>query len=128
MKPFLAAFALLALLAPVATASGTLQPGFTSPPPDAPDRDPFQVTKTVKAQIVLLKAPNKVLIRKDGEDIPLLLAENARLRARNRKLFDGRKRLTFEDLAIGQEVKVSYKPHTHRIVKIRVLRLPESDS
>ncbi len=111
-----------------ALASGTLQP--RAPLPSVPDRDPFTVTKTMKCEIVLLKGPDRILVRdpKTGEQTPLILAKKAKVRAASKKDFNGRKKLTFADLAVGQEVKISWRPHTHEIVKLRVVKTSRNES
>lgn len=43
------------------------------------------------------------------------------LQAKNKASFDGRKKLTFEDLAVGQRIKLTYKIATNEILKIKVL-------
>ena len=49
------------------------------------------------------------------------LSEKVKLRAVKKKEFDGRKKLDFEDFAVGQRVKVNIRKSDGRILRIDVL-------
>lgn len=109
---------ILGLVGSAALASGTSVSN-TSPP----SVDPFNATKTMKCVIVELKGPDMVLLEDPatGEKQPYRLAAGIRLKAKNKEDFGGKKRLTFEDLAVGQEVKVSIAPAKREVVSLRVI-------
>jgi len=68
--------------------------------------------------------PGQVLRILDDETERVHLLEftpSIPLQAKNKKSFDGRKDLDFEDLAVGQRIKITYKIATNEILKIKVL-------
>ena len=68
--------------------------------------------------------PGQILRILDDETEQVHLLEftpSIPLQAKNKKDFDGRKKLGFEDLAVGQRIKLTYKIATNEILKIKVL-------
>lgn len=51
----------------------------------------------------------------------LKLTDSVPLRAKSKKLFDGRKRLVFADLEKGQRVRISFRPDDGEILRVTVL-------
>ena len=49
------------------------------------------------------------------------LDDGVALRAKRKKDFDGRKKLSFSDLAAGQVIKLTYLTENRRVVRIDVL-------
>ena len=81
------------------------------------------VTAHLKCTITEVR-PDQVLRILDEETERVHLLEFTPaipLQAKNKAAFDGRKNLGFEDLAVGQRIKVTYKIATHEILKIKVL-------
>jgi hypothetical protein len=81
------------------------------------------VTAHLKCTITELR-PGQVLriLDEETEQVHLLeFTPSIPLEAKNKKTFDGRKRLDYEDLAIGQRIKITYKIATNEILKIKVL-------
>lgn len=97
---------------------------------NAPTVDPFNATKTMKCVIVELKGPDMLLLEdpKTGEKQPYRLASKIRLKAKNKADFGGKKRLSFDDLAIGQEVKVTIAPARREVVSLKVIRLVDKEN
>jgi len=68
--------------------------------------------------------PGQVLRILDDETEQVHLLEftpSIPLQAKSKKSFDGRKDLDFEDLAVGQRIKITYKIATNEILKIKVI-------
>lgn len=95
---------------------------------DAPQELPTGASATavvghVKCTITEIR-PGQVLRILDDETEQVHLLEftpSIPLQAKNKKAFDGRKKLAFEDLAVGQRIKITYKLATNEILKIKVL-------
>jgi hypothetical protein len=95
---------------------------------DAPDELPTGASATavvghLKCTITEIR-PGQVLRILDDETEQVHLVEfspSIPLQAKNKKDFEGRKKLDFEDLAIGQRIKMTYKVATNEILKIKVL-------
>lgn len=51
----------------------------------------------------------------------VVLSDKTKLTARRKKDFEGRRKLEFDDLAVGQTLKVSYRLDDGRITSIQVL-------
>ena len=101
-------------------ASGTSYPAAAT----VPNADPMTVTKTMKCR-VLEVAPSGALKIQDPktEDISWIrLSEDTKLRAQDKKAFDGRKKLEANDLQVGQMLRITHRPHDGAILRIKVLR------
>lgn len=118
-------FAVIVLGTTTLFASGTSSSGTNvGPTPNNQPNTAFTSTQTMVCLVVALKEPNLILLEdpKTGEKFPYRLASRIRLRAKNKADFDGRRKLTFADLAPGQEVKVSIAPARHEVISLKVLR------
>lgn len=109
-------------------ASGTSGASGTQKSP--PSVDPFAASKTMKCVIVAIRAPDMLMLEnpKTGAKTPFRLAEGIKLKAKRLEVFDGRKVLTFKDLAIGQTVKVSVVPDRHEIRTLKVIAPSRNNS
>ena len=95
---------------------------------DAPDELPTGASATavvghLKCTITEIR-PGQVLRILDDETEQVHLLEftpSIPLQAKNKRAFDGRKKLAFEDLAVGQRIKITYKLATNEILKIKVV-------
>ena len=94
---------LIALGMPAALASGTLGT------PKNDSRQAFEAVKTMKCRVVAIKEPNLIMLEdpQTGTKTPARLANRVWIRPRDKRMFGGRKTLTFADLKPGQTVKVS---------------------
>ena len=117
-------FSLLLVFGTLVLASGPSGPTKTTTGPTA-NLEPHLVTRSMKCTIANLKAPDKLLLRdiKTGDEIVLKMAEKYKVRAKKKSDFAGRKKLGFEDLAIGQEIRVFYSPASREITSIKVMKL-----
>lgn len=103
--------------APVAQASGTSRA--TVP---ATASEPIAVTESAKYTIVEVEGDLLALRdEKTKEESWVRLGEGTAIRAKNKKAFDGRKKLTLSDLAAGQLVKVTRYTENGSIARVRVL-------
>jgi len=99
--------------------------GATRGPSELPTAGPSAtaVTAHLKCTITEIR-PGQVLriLDEETEQVHLLeFTPSIPLQAKNKKSFDGRKDLDFEDLAAGQRIKITYKIATNEILKIKVL-------
>ena len=71
----------------------------------------------------LASEPNRLyLFDPDTEKTHVVvLSEKTKLTARRKKDFDGRRKLGFTDLAVGQKLKLTYRLDDGRITSIQVL-------
>ena len=100
--------------------SGTSYPAAAT----APSPDPMTVTKTIKC-LVLEVGPTgalKIQNPKTEEVSWIRLSDDTKLRAQDKKAFDGRKKLEANDLQAGQMLRITHRPHDGAILKIKVLR------
>ena len=111
---------ILMLLLTLVMAGDVLASGTSAPTADS---QAFQSVKTMKCVIVAVKDPNLVMLEDpdSGEKTPARLAPRINLRAKDKSLFEGRKKLEFTDLAPGQTVKVSIDTSTGEIIRLKVL-------
>jgi hypothetical protein len=67
--------------------------------------------------------PNRIyLYDPEAEETHVvLISEKTRLSARRKKDFDGRRKLDFGDLAMGQTLKITYRLDDGRITSIQVV-------
>ncbi|MEO1086285.1 MAG: hypothetical protein AAFY88_18775 [Acidobacteriota bacterium] len=105
-----------------AWASGTSYPAASAP---AVQQDPLLVTESLKGQVLEIRADQnavKILDPKTEEISWIQIGDDTRLRAQNRKAFDGRKKIDFADLQVGQVLRIQHRPHTGEVLRIKVLR------
>lgn len=116
MKPLAFVFVLACLAVPAAASI-----------PELPDReaaglDPRTLVGFRKCEITEVR-PERTIIVWDGEDRAfheLRLSPKVKLRATTKRQF-GRKKLVFEDLDVGQRVKVNFRKADMTILQIDVL-------
>jgi len=88
-------------------------------------RDPGAATVVVKAKVTKILEGRRIAIQpeqKDARPIEVEVKEDLRIRAQSKKEFDGRKKLAFEDLAVGQTLRITLLPAEERVVSFIVLR------
>jgi hypothetical protein len=99
--------------------------GATQGPHELPTAGASATTVTAHLKCTITEVrPGQVLRILDEETERVHLLEFTPaipLQAKNKAAFDGRKQLDFEDLAVGQRIKVTYKIATNEILKIKVL-------
>ena len=121
-KALFATLALSLLLTPQLLASGSSgTPGPTAAPAA---RDPLTVTATMKCTITTIKEAGTIMVR-DGQGEPehaMDVDHRTRVMAQDKNAFDGRKKLKIADLAVGQELKVTHRPATGEVLRIKVLK------
>lgn len=123
----IALFAIAALLfvsSPYLEGS-TPNQGATQGPSELPTAGPSATAVTAHLKCTITEVrPGQVLriLDEETEQVHLLeFTPSIPLQAKNKKSFDGRKNLDFEDLAAGQRIKITYKIATKEILKIKVL-------
>ena len=102
------------------TPNQTARPGPAELPTGASATD---VVAHLKCTITEIR-PGQVLriLDEKTEQVHLLeFTPSIPLQAKNKADFEGRKKLNFEDLAVGQRIKMTYKVATNEILKIKVL-------
>ena len=82
------------------------------------------VTQTHKCIITYIRADGTVMVQdKPGApEHPLRFSKKTKLSAQDKKQFDGRKKLDVADLKVGQELKVTHRPASGEVLKIKVLK------
>lgn len=103
-----------------AFASGTSYPSAAT----VGEQDPMLVTKSMKC-LVLDIAPSgelKIQDPKSEEVSWIRLSDDTKLRAQDKKAFNGRKKLEPSDLQVGQMLRITHRPHDGAVLKIKVLR------
>ncbi len=83
-----------------------------------------EVTRAVTLVITALGEDNTVefLDPKTEQRTSIKLGEAIPLRAKSKKLFDGRKKLAFDDLEKGQKVRISFRAEDGAILRLTVLQ------
>lgn len=123
MKTFgiIAMALVLSLSASTLWASGSTAPAYATPE-TAPD--PLLVTQTMKCEVLEIAERGQVKIRdpKTQEVSWIQVTEDTKVLAQDKKAFDGRKKLERTDLAEGQMLRITHRPNTGEVVKIKVLR------
>ena len=118
---------LLTLILFVSIAASALASGSSAPEagnfPNA-GQDPLLVTETVKCVVVKITDDGKIVVRDVGQEEAKWLAysKKTKFQAQDKKAFGGRKKLQAADLAVGQELKVTLRPATGEVTKVRVLK------
>ncbi|REJ73873.1 MAG: hypothetical protein DWQ36_10420 [Acidobacteria bacterium] len=88
--------------------------------------DPAVATVVVDAVIARITAEGTLVLRPEeegAEPIELRLPEEVRIRAQRKKDFDGRRKLEFADLRVGQRLRLTVLPAENRLVGVTVLKL-----
>ncbi|MEM1176872.1 MAG: hypothetical protein AAGM22_00890 [Acidobacteriota bacterium] len=112
---------LMAFAATSVWASGTSYPAAAAPV----EQDPLLVTKSMKCRVLEIRADQNAVKIQDPktEEISWIqIGEQTRLRAQNRKAFDGRKKIDFADLQVGQLLRIQHRPNTGEVLRVKVLR------
>lgn len=96
--------------------------------PEMPDReqdglDPRALVSFRKCEITEVLADRTIIVWDDLDQAAhrIRLSPKVKLRAVNKRQFDGRKKLVFEDLSEGQRVKVNFRKNDGTILQIDVL-------
>lgn len=85
----------------------------------------FRATRSLTATVIALEAPNRVIVRnKSGQKLAFVVGDKTNVRGK-KKLFDGRNKLAYGDLAVGQTVKMSYLPTNGELTYVKVVALPK---
>lgn len=113
---------LAALTAPAAAPLGASVPGGNNEPWRSDDGPrPTAVTGTVEAVIVEVRDDRTLIVRDDLErEHEIQLPEKAKIKAANRRDFDGKKKLEFAQLRPGHELKITFLTATGEIVRVKV--------
>ena len=119
-KTITMALALSFLVSGLALASG----------PSSPARDSFgeleslTVTETIRCVVTEVKADGTVLVRdSDGRPAHALpFTKKTRFVAQDKSEFDGRKKIAAADLKVGQQLKVTVRPATMEVMRVKVLK------
>jgi len=92
--------------------------------PDLGENDATSLTASMKCQIIHVNEGDKVVLRDldTGAVQEIAIVPEIRLRARAKRDFDGRRKLAFADLSVGQTVKVTVLRHNGLITRIDVLK------
>ena len=125
MRSHLTKLCVLALAAAFLTVGPIWASGSSYPAASvAPAEDPMLVTKSTKVRILEVAADGAVKIQnpKTEETSWIRLTEQTEVRAKDKKAFDGRKKLELSDLKAGQLLRVTHRPHDGAVLKIKVLR------
>lgn len=120
MRPILFILALSLGLTP---AADTLASGPTTEA--ALSDQSFSVTRRVQGQLVEVgPAPSYALriLMDDQRELTLSLEESVKLKAADKKAFEGRKKLTPDDLAAGQRVQVTFRAEPFKVLELKVLK------
>ncbi len=81
------------------------------------------MTETVKCVVVDVLDDGRIVVRDKETEEPFWLGYNEKTRftAQDKKAF-GKKKLQAADLAVGHELKVTLRPTTGEVTKVRVLK------
>lgn len=98
------------------------------PDPDAGGIDPRQLVTFRKCEVARLGEGRTLFVFDELSEAihKIELGKKVKLRAVSKAQFDGRKKLTFEDLEVGQVVKVSFRKADGQILRLDVL--PETST
>lgn len=111
------------LLACTVHASTTVSGGGREPW-DSSGPQPTEVTTSMKCLIHEISENRTLVLIDEGDEQPhrIHLSSKVPLTAQVKKDFEGRKKLDFGDLEIGQRVKVTFTTDTGEIVRMKVLK------
>lgn len=121
MRRIFVGFVFAGLLAPAALVAsvpvGGQQPWDTEEGPR-----PTAVTSSVECVVVEVREDRTLVVR-DGHEREhvVQIPEKAKIRAKNRREFDGKKKLEFGQLRPGHELKLTFLRENGEIVRVKVL-------
>lgn len=103
-------------------ASGSSAPPTASVPQASVN--PLLVTETMKCRVTEVAERGQVKIKdpKTSEESWIQVTEDTKLVAQDKKAFDGRRKLVHTDLEVGQLLRITHRPNTGEVVKVKVLR------
>ncbi len=118
----------LVILLFTATAAMASGPSGPTDPRFENGNDPFLASQSFKGHIQKIDVPNllQVKLEKSGKELILKVPDDIKLLARKKKHF-GKKNLEFSDFAVGQEIRVFFKPGKGTITSIKVLKPARAD-
>lgn len=121
MRPLFVCLLLAALLVPVALEASVPTGGRR--PWDSDDGPrPTAVTASVDCVVLEVRDERTLLVRDEQErEHVVQIPEKAKIRARNRRDFDGQKKLQFEQLRPGHELQLTFLTESGAIVRVKVL-------
>ncbi len=108
------------LLAMVPVSASTTAPGPQVSDPDA-GASPVEVTGSVHCRIVGIEANRTLRVRHQTGEARIHIGDKVSIRAKTRKQFNGRKKLSFADFTPGQWLKLTYMLEDGAIDRIKVL-------
>lgn len=85
----------------------------------------FSVTQRVNGQLVEVGPAPTYALRlrlEDDRELTVTLEESVKLRAADKKAFDGRKKLSPEDLSAGQRVQLTFRAEPFKVLELKVLK------
>ena len=116
------------LLLPAASFSEPSVKARGSSAPGASDLGRPAASATRMLRVVVTKVENGGVVlhmrneADDSQEIVVRIPETLRIRAQDKKAFDGRKKLNITDLQVGQRLRVTVLPSEQRIVSLVVLK------
>lgn len=109
------------LLVPIA-ASASVPTGVPSPWESDEGAQPTSVTASVTCVIVEVRDDRMLLVRDElDRQHEIQIPEKAKIRPQSKKDFDGLKKLQFEHLRPGFELKLTFLRSTGEVVRVKVL-------
>ena len=121
MQKAIAATLFLSLLCPaLVLASGP------SSPARAPfaEQDALTVTETIRCVVTEIREDGVIIVQDVDESPahPLPFGKKTKFVAQNKNEFDGKKKLAAADLKVGHQLKVTVRPATGEVVRVKVLK------
>lgn len=97
---------------------------------DAPPGTPTAVTQELECTVLETLAEERILVVEDewGREHAIHVPEDARLRAENRRMFDGQRRLEFEQLRAGHRIELTVLRETGEVTRVEVLEPEDEES
>ena len=98
--------------------------GVPSGAPSGSSVDPLTVTETMKCKVTGVQPDGTILVVDEGKTLEHKLKHNFKTKvvAQDKKAFGGRKKIEIADLKEGHMLKVTVKPATGEVVRIKVLK------
>lgn len=121
MRALFAVLAFAALLLPAALEASVPTGG--RQPWDSDDGPrPTAVTASVECVVLEVREDRTLLVRDElAREHVVQIPESAKISARNRREFDGRKKLEFAELRAGHELKLTFLTASGAVVRVKVL-------
>jgi hypothetical protein len=122
MRQLIFALTAAVLLAAVPASASTPAP--RSPWDSEDGTSPTEVTQTLKVRLTEVLATGKVRVVDPEEEREhvLHLGDTVEIRAQDKRMFDGRKKLTLADLRTGHQLKLTFLAEDGRLLRILVLK------